>query len=71
MFEFKGRLTKRNRSIALVLLGSSFAIQMVPQILHSWAKIIGVNDEVAMAVISIIYLLLFAFVIIKGRQTKP
>jgi hypothetical protein len=70
MFTQKTCATKRSRSIGLVLLGSSFAIQMVPPILHMWAKVIGVSDGAAMAVIVVIYAVLLGIVMLKGRASK-
>jgi hypothetical protein len=70
MFLQKTCPTKRNRSIALVLLGSSFAIQMVPPILHMWARVTGVSAETAMGAIVVIYAVLLGIVMLKGRSNR-
>jgi hypothetical protein len=67
---FKKCSTKRNRNIALVLLGASFAIQMVPPVMHHWSEATGASDEVVMAVMIVVYLALLAFALYKGRDSK-
>jgi hypothetical protein len=70
MLLLKGGSAKRNRGIGLVIVGSSFAIQMIPPILRIWARILGVSDESAMAIISAVYLVLIAVVMVTARQDK-
>jgi hypothetical protein len=67
MFVLKACEIKRRRGIGLALIGASFAIQMVPPILHAWARVLGVGEGQAMAGIAIVYLALLAFVLRKGR----
>jgi hypothetical protein len=70
MLPLKDRTARRNRGIGLVFVGSSFAIQMIPPILHIWARILGVSDERAMAIISAVYLVLLAVVMVTARPDK-
>ncbi|MBC7683854.1 MAG: hypothetical protein H7176_01335 [Bdellovibrionales bacterium] len=70
MFALKTCSTTRHRSIALVLLGSSFAIQMVPPVLHGWSRVTGVSDDMVMAAIVAVYLCLLGIVMLKGRSGK-
>jgi ABC-type multidrug transport system fused ATPase/permease subunit len=67
MLVIKRRRNKRQLGIALVLLGVSFAIQMVPPILHRWANMIGASDDVWMEVIWAVYLLLLAIALVRGQ----
>jgi hypothetical protein len=50
----------RQRGVALVLVGSSFAIQMVPPVLQRWAQVMHTSETVAMAVIAGVYLAITA-----------
>ena len=70
MFVIKACSKKRNRGVALVLLGSSFAIQMTPPMLRAWASVFEVSDGAAMAAISLIYFVLLVVVMVKGRNAK-
>ena len=60
----------RTAALALVLLGSSFAILVVPPILHIWARVLGVSNESAMGAISVVYLLLATIVFLKLRRMR-
>ena len=68
MFAFKACASRRNPNVGLALIGSSFAIQMV--FLRTWARVLGVSEEVALAGIAAVYLVLVAFVLSRGRRDR-
>lgn len=70
MFSLKTRDIKRNRGIGMVMLGASFAIQMVPPILQTWARVLGLGVGMTMAAIVVIYLVLLAVVLSQRRSEK-
>lgn len=61
---------RRNRAVALVLVGASYAIQVVPPVLNGWAGVFGTSSSAALAALSLMYAAILAAVFFKASPPR-